>query len=131
MRKLLLITFALAGPIVAANIALVPADAAPPAPKIQTVQRSARIHGVVPGNQGIIDASCATGETVTGGGFRWGREVTLQDGSTDIALFIGQDAAVQGSSQYTADTWRVTVLNTSAAMDIDIEANVMCARITF
>ena len=131
MGKLLLITFALVVTIVAANIALLPANAAPPAPKILTLQRSARIHGVVPGNQGIIDASCAAGETVTGGGFRWGREVTLQDGSTDIALFIGQDAAVQSNYQYSADTWRVIVLNTSQTMDIDIEANVMCARITF
>lgn len=86
MRKSLLVTVPIASFIVAANLTSLPADAAPPLPKIQSVQRG---------------------------------------------LFIGQDATVQRSSQYTVDMWRVIVYNTSAAMSIDIEANVMCARITF
>jgi hypothetical protein len=82
---------------------------------------------VIPGNLGIIDAYCLAGETVTGGGFRWGE---LQSNG-DFAVLNGQQADVARTSQYTEVSplaWRVAVLNTGT-VNIDIEADVMCTKI--
>jgi hypothetical protein len=103
---------------------------AAPLTSLQTTQRTQLLSDVVPGNQGIIDAYCQTGEVVTGGGFRWGE---WQTDVQDMALFIGQNAEVVSSSRYFSPQygygWRVVVLNTSETMNIDIEADVICAKL--
>jgi len=133
MKNLKVVTFVAGATTIAAILAFIPggkALAAPPVPKITTTQRTAVLTGVVPGNQGIIDASCLPGETVTGGGFRWGEYHPELD---DFGVLIGQQADVARSSQYTAVSplaWRVVVLNTGS-LNIDIEADVMCAKVGF
>jgi hypothetical protein len=99
-------------------------------PTLQTTQRSAFMTGVAPGFQGVIDATCLPGETVTGGGFQWGQ----RQPSGDFVVLIGQQADVTRSSQFTENNpqqWRVTVLNTSSVQNIDIEADVMCGKIVY
>ena len=85
-----------------------------------------------PGFEGSADAACFPGESVVGGGFHWGTYIATVDDfglNRDTQSGQQQDAEVVRSSQWDAQTWRVSVLNTSPNANIDLRATVMCAKI--
>ena len=106
------------------------AVAAPKAPRLFVTERAADVRtNIAPEVLAASDATCNVGETVTGGGFHWGRYDPLLD---DFGLEVSpspQSAMVVRSSQWDSRTWRVTIANTSAEATIDMRAFVMCATI--
>ena len=97
-------------------------------PTLVVTERRAPVQlGISAGSLGVSDATCSAGEIVVGGGFHWG--TYLGAPPDDFGLNVGQDGEVTRSSQWDAQTWRVTVLNTSTSDSIDLRATVMCAKI--
>jgi hypothetical protein len=103
-------------------------------PTLVAVERPSQdINSINVGYQGDAVATCNAGETVIGGGFRWGTHI----GGTEFSLIQGQQADVVRSSFYLffplgsttpVPSWRAEVFNTGSA-PIQLQAYAMCARI--
>ena len=118
---------------VVALVALIPPRYAGAAPRVPTLVVTQRAGGLVqnspPTSLSSSVATCLTGETVVGGGFRWGEyNVDLQD----FAVLTDQNAEVARSTFYVdgvTPAWRAEVVNTSLSATIDVQAYAMCGRI--